>query len=573
MSQSWGATHVLINNVVKELLKQKNEFSDEKYAALLSKCKEKNSSLIEEVIHQGLFKSDEIYNQVAAHLNIPFVDLQDFKPNYKLITLLPESYARHCQAIILQESSGTLWIGMSDPSNISLQDEIKQQLKQPVSFALVQSDHLKQLFDLVYRNSKEMSSFAEELHDELDSFKIEFNAGSDVIGQVDAPVVKLLQTIFEDALRIQASDIHLEPCKEGLRVRLRVDGVLQEHIMPEKSIIAALSQRLKLMARLDISEKNKPQDGRFTINTNKKKIDVRLSTLPMNGGESVVMRLLTNSAEDLSLDDMGMDPDILDKFRQLISLPHGIILVTGPTGSGKTTTLYAALGELDAVKEKIMTIEDPIERELTNIVQTQVHTKIGLNFSDVLRSSLRQDPDIIMVGEIRDEETAEIAMRAALTGHLVFSTLHTNDSISTAIRLLDMGIKGFLLADALFGVLAQRLARKICPQCKAIYTPTPAELDLLDTVREGARNHTFYFGKGCQYCYHSGYKGRIGIYELLIFNQDIRDALRTNNLEKYQEYASIELKQKLLGDQVLDKAIEGLTTLSELRTIAGGDIT
>jgi MSHA biogenesis protein MshE len=455
---------------------------------------------------------------------------------------------------------------------MSLQDELKRQLKQPVSFALVQGEQLKQLLDLAYRNTKEMSSLAEELNDELGNFSIQFNGGANDVGQVDAPVVKLLHTIFEDALRIQASDIHLEPCKDGLRIRLRVDGVLQEHIMPETSIISALTQRLKLMSRLDISEKNKPQDGRFSINTDKKVIDVRLSTLPMTGGESVVMRLLTNSSEDLSLDDMGMNEDILKKFKKLIQLPHGIVLVTGPTGSGKTTTLYAALGELDAIKEKIMTIEDPIERELDNIVQTQTYAKIGLHFADVLRSSLRQDPDVIMVGEIRDEETAEIAMRAALTGHLVFSTLHTNDSTSTAIRLLDMGIKGFLVADALFGILAQRLARKICPHCKTAYKPTESELELLDSIRDGSKSHTYYFGKGCQYCYHTGYKGRIGIYELLIFNQEMRDALRANDLEKYEGSATKELKGKFLADQVLDKAIDGLTTLAEVRRIAGGEI-
>lgn len=563
---------MLIDKTIKEILRKSHQISDKDWLTLVKKSQEKRISVLQEVLHEHLLKPEELYNQVAVALNIPFVNLQDFKPNYKLIALLPESYARHCQAIILQQSDGVLWLGMADPTNISLQDELKRQLKQPLAFALVQEEQLKQLLDLAYRNTQEMSSLAEELNDELGSFSIEFSGNSDEVGQVDAPVVKLLHTIFEDALRIKASDIHLEPCADGLRIRLRVDGVLQEHIMPEKSIISALTQRLKLMARLDISEKSKPQDGRFSINTEKKVIDVRLSTLPMTGGESVVMRLLTNSSEDLSLDDMGMDEDILKRFRKLVKLPHGIILVTGPTGSGKTTTLYAALGELDAIKEKIMTIEDPIERELNNIVQTQVNTKVGLHFADVLRSSLRQDPDVIMVGEIRDEETAEIAMRAALTGHLVFSTLHTNDSTSTAIRLLDMGIKGFLVADALFGILAQRLARKICPHCKAEYTPTESELELLDSIREGAKNHTYYYGKGCQYCYHTGYKGRVGIYELLIFNQVMRDALRSNNLEKYEESAKAELKGHFLADQVLDKAMEGLTTLAEVRRIAGGEI-
>lgn len=564
---------MILSHQIHNILKNEKQITPEQWDALVKYSETKNKPLTQAVVDEDYLSSDGLYKQLAIALNVPFVDLLDFKPNYQLIPLLPESYARHCQAIVLQQAEGKLWVGMVDPSNISLIDELKQQLKQPLALALVQEEQLKSLFNLVYRNTKEMSSLAEELNDELDDINIEFDGQKDEIGQVDAPVVKLLHTIFEDALKINASDIHLEPCHEGLRIRLRVDGVLQEHIMPEKAIVPALTQRLKLMARLDISERQRPQDGRFSISTNKKTIDVRLSTLPMTGGESVVMRLLAHSSADLSIKDMGMPESMEQQFDKLIKLPHGILLVTGPTGSGKTTTLYAALSELDAVKQKIMTIEDPIESQLDNIVQTQVHAKIGLHFADVLRTSLRQDPDVIMVGEIRDEETAMIAMRAALTGHLVFSTLHTNDATSTAIRLLDMGIKGFLVADALSGILAQRLARKICHHCKTEYTPTEPELALLESIRPGSsKDHTFYYGKGCQYCYHSGYKGRIGIYELLIINAAMRDALRTNNLEEYARLAEESLKGKFLADEVLNKAITGITTLHEVRRIAGGDL-
>ena len=313
-----------------------------------------------------------------------------------------------------------------------------------------------------------------------------------------------------------ASDIHIEPDEGKLRIRQRVDGILQESVINERNIAAALVLRLKLMSGLDISEKRLPQDGRTNIRIKGRSIDVRVSTMPIQHGESVVMRLLDQSAGLLTLDQTGMPEELLKRFRNLLNRPHGMILVTGPTGSGKTTTLYGALSELNLPAKKIITVEDPVEYRLPRINQVQVNSKIGLDFKGVLRTTLRQDPDIIMVGEMRDHETVEIGLRGALTGHLVLSTLHTNDSISSAIRLLDMGAPGYLAASSLRAIIAQRLVRRLCKNCRTEHRPDEEELFWIDNIEPGASSHQFHRGMGCQTCNQTGYRGRIGVFELLV---------------------------------------------------------
>lgn len=364
---------------------------------------------------------------------------------------------------------------MADPLDIFAYDELVRVLKQPIKQAVVRESELLNTLDLVYRRTDEIASLAEELEDELgdDAFDLaDLSAESE---SADAPVVKLLQTLFEDAVQARSSDIHIEPDESVVRIRQRVDGgVLQEQVMKEKRVNAALVLRLKLMAGLNISEKRLPQDGRFNVRVKGRSIDVRVSTMPVQYGESVVMRLLDQSQGMLDLQGTGMPPHLLERFRKLIKKPpHGMILVTGPpTGSGKTTTLYGALTELNKPEVKIITAEDPVEYRLPRITQVQVNPKIGLEFANVLRASLRQDPDIILVGEMRDHETVEIGLRAAMTGHLVLSTLHTNDSISSAMRLIDMGgAEPFLVASSLLGVVAQRLVRRVCDNCKEPYQP------------------------------------------------------------------------------------------------------
>lgn len=347
--------------------------------------------------------------------------------------------ARRFRAIVLAERNGELLVGMADPLDIFAYDEIVRILKQPIKQAVVRESELLSTLDLVYRRTEEIASLAEELEDELDDDAFDLADLTAESSSEDAPVVKLLKTLFEDAVQARSSDIHIEPDESVVRIRQRVDGVLQEQVMKEKRVNAALVLRLKLMAGLNISEKRLPQDGRFNVRVKGRSIDVRVSTMPVQYGESVVMRLLDQSQGMLNLESTGMPPELLARFRRMIQRPHGMILVTGPTGSGKTTTLYGALSELNRPEVKIITAEDPVEYRLPRVTQVQVNPKIGLEFSDVLRAALRQDPDVILVGEMRDSETVEIGLRAAMTGHLVLSTLHTNDSISSAMRLIDHG--------------------------------------------------------------------------------------------------------------------------------------
>ena len=387
---------------------------------------------------------------------------------------------------------------------------------------------------------------------------------------VDAPVAKLLQSIFEDAVQVGASDIHIEPDQHVIRIRQRIDGVLYEQVMQETQIAPAVVVRLKLMCGLNISEKRLPQDGRFHVLVNQRDIDVRLSTMPVQYGESVVMRLLDQTSGALDLEQLGMPPELLHRFRKNFHLPNGMILVTGPTGSGKTTTLYAALSELNVKESKIVTVEDPVEYRLDRISQVQVNPRIGLNFASVLRSALRQDPDIIMVGEMRDAETVEIGVSAAMTGHLVLSTLHTNDTISTATRLMDMGVEGYLLASTLRTIIAQRLVRKVCASCSEDYSPTEFETGWLrDDLLIDVNQYQYKKGRGCKQCGETGYQGRMGVYELLDMNAELAEKLRHDDSQGFVEAAERAPGYQPLVMVAHSHASNGFTTIEEMLRLAG----
>ncbi|HPG25216.1 MAG TPA: GspE/PulE family protein, partial [Myxococcota bacterium] len=422
------------------------------------------------------------------------------------------------------------------------------------------------------RKTSEIQTLASELHEELDSGRSDFDLAqlAENEEENDAAVVRLLKSIFEDAVRTGTSDIHIEPDESCLRVRQRIDGTLHEQVMKETRIASALVLRLKLMSGLNISEKRLPQDGRFNIRVRGRSVDVRVSTMPVQWGESVVMRLLDQSEKRLGLDHVGMPGRILRRFRHFIHQPHGLILVTGPTGSGKTTTLYGALAELNDPAKKIVSAEDPVEYRLPRIQQVQVNTKIGLTFASVLRSALRQDPDIVMIGEMRDQETVEIALRAAMTGHLVFSTLHTNNAAASAARLIDMGAEGFLVATALTAVLAQRLIRRVCPACSEPYKPSSQEkMWLRANAGESAEFLDFLKGSGCPQCNGTGYRGRTGVYELLEIDEAMADALRRNDTTDYIQAASRTNGFRPLSICALEFASKGVTSLEEVLRIAG----
>ncbi len=407
-----------------------------------------------------------------------------------------------------------------------------------------------------------------ELDSELSTTDFDFDNLATTTDTAEAPVVRLLQSIFEDAVQVRASDIHIEPDETVLRVRLRIDGELQEQVMKEKRIAPALVSRLKIMSGLDISEKRLPQDGRFNVRVTGKSIDVRLSTLPVPYGECVVMRLLDQSAGMLSMDRLGMPQSIRSRFENLVQRPYGMVLVTGPTGSGKTTTLYAALNLLNVPERKVITAEDPIEYRLSRINQVQINSKIGLTFASVLRTALRQDPDVILVGEMRDHETAEIGLRAAMTGHMVLSTLHTNDSVSTAMRLIDMGCDAFLVASSLRAVIAQRLVRRICEYCRQPYQLTPQEMGWLGNIDGAALDAKFVKGIGCHHCNNTGYSGRVGVYELLEMDERLLYALRKGDAAEFAKAASQNPHFRSLVQCALDYARQGITSVQEVFKIS-----
>lgn len=519
------------------------------------------------LIDLGHIEEDSLLKLVAEQLSCPFVQLRNYQFDAALTQRLPETFARRFRALILSEKDGGYLIGMTDPMDLFAFDEIGRVLNAQLQIAVVRESELLDTLDIVYRRTGEILQIAETLEDELgqDAFDIQ---QIDTAAE-DAPVMRLLQTIFEDAAQVKTSDIHIEPDETVLRIRQRIDGVLQEQVMKEKRIASALVLRLKLMASLDISERRLPQDGRFNIKLKNRNIDVRISTLPTQHGESVVMRLLDQSEGGVDLEKSGMPPAIMSKFRQMIHLPHGLVLVTGPTGSGKTTTLYGALRELNQPQKKIITVEDPVEYRLPRISQVQVHEKIGLNFATVLRACLRQDPDILLVGEIRDRETAEIALRASMTGHLVLSTLHTNDAVSSAMRFLDIGLEGYLVASSLKGVIAQRLVRRICQSCSQPYEPTRQDQIMLEGILGyPVKSHSFHKGRGCPHCNNTGYRGRVGVFELLEITAPLADALRRQDSSLFEREARNQPGFYSLAVCALEYASRGVTSLEEVFRLA-----
>ncbi len=462
---------------------------------------------------------------------------------------------------------------MADPTDLMGLDELTRVLKKSIRPAVVRESDLLAAIDQSYRRTDEINSLAGQLRDQLSEQDVDLNTLLTSDEVADAPVVKLLQSLFEDAVQAKASDIHIEPDVGVLRIRQRVDGVLIEQVLDEVNIASALVVRLKIMSGLNISEKRLPQDGRFNIRVKGRSLDVRLSILPVQHGEAVVMRLLDHSQGLLNLDHLGIPPPVLKNLRKHIRNPHGLILVTGPTGSGKTTTLYAALTEINNPETKIITAEDPVEYSLPRISQVQVNDKVGLTFASILRSALRQDPDIILVGEMRDSETAEIAIRASITGHLVLSTLHTNGAIETATRLMDMGVEGYILAGALKAIIAQRLVRRVCEHCSESTEIDPAKLAWLEKSQNMDFSHIhFKKGRGCHHCNHTGYRGRVGVYELLELSSATLDALRSSDSAAFTKAALQTPGFIRYAHCACEYAQQGITTVDEvLRLISTGD--
>ncbi|KPJ93430.1 MAG: MSHA biogenesis protein MshE [Gammaproteobacteria bacterium SG8_11] len=553
-----------------DLLVEHKLISEGQLQAALEEQKKSGRKLGRVLIENGYVKEDVLLNLLSSQLNLPFVDLGAYQFQPEISKLIPETLARRYRVLALEEQGNKLLVGMADPTNIFAYDEVVKVLKRPVSLAVVKESDLLQGIDKVYQREDEIKSLASELGEELAENVFDLSTLNQSAAQSDAPVVKLIETVFEDAVKANASDIHIEPDEDVLRIRRRIDGVLHEQVMDEKRIAAAVVSRLKLMAGLDISERRLPQDGRFNLKLKNKAVDVRLSTMPIVYGEAVVMRLLDHSGAILRLDRIGMEPELEERVRKAIFKPHGLMLVTGPTGSGKTTTLYAALNELNKPERKIITVEDPVEYQLPRINQVQVNAKVGLDFARVLRTTLRQDPDVILVGEIRDKETAEIALRASITGHLVLSTLHTNDAVSTATRLIDMGLESYMVATAVHAILSQRLVRKICEKCATDHDPDSGEQVWLNNVLdEKAQYIRLKRGAGCAACNYTGYRGRVAVHELLELNDALADALRRKDYVEFKNVALAQADYQPLVYSALKLAERGETTLAEVIRISG----
>ncbi|TFH92125.1 GspE/PulE family protein [Vibrio ouci] len=523
------------------------------------------------LIELGFLSEHQMLTFLSQQLDIPLIDLSRADVDVEAVQLLPEVHARRLRALVIGRQMDTLRVAMSDPADLFAQEALLGQLGQyGIEFVIAPEKQLVEGFDRYYRRTKEIASFAEQLqaeHQVTEAF--DFNIEGDDSEEVT--VVKLINSLFEDAIQVGASDIHIEPDANVLRLRQRIDGVLHETLLNEVNIASALVLRLKLMANLDISEKRLPQDGRFNIRAKGQSVDIRMSTLPVQHGESVVMRLLNQSSGVRKLEQSGIPSHLLERLRLQLRRPHGMILVTGPTGSGKTTTLYGALSELNQPGKKIITAEDPVEYRLPRVCQVQVNPKIDLDFSTVLRTFLRQDPDIILVGEMRDQETVEIGLRAALTGHLVLSTLHTNDAVDSALRMMDMGAPGYLVASAVRAVVAQRLVRKVCPDCKTEEELDDARKQWLAQRFPNQVGRQFVKGRGCQNCNLTGYRGRIGVFELLELEQDMMDMLRANDAVGFSRVARQSENYKPLLASAMELALEGVVSFSEVMSLGEGD--
>ncbi|HRH81945.1 MAG TPA: GspE/PulE family protein [Thiobacillaceae bacterium] len=546
-----------------DLLIGQKLISQEQLANALERQKQSGRKLGRVLVENGYVTEDEISGAIARQLDIPLIDLRMVNVRPEVVRLLPEQLARRFRATALEMRGDAVLVAMADPTDLFAYDEIAHHLNRRVELAVAGENALNQFIDRIYRRTDEISELARNLTEELADEAVDLGAWAASQSAEEAPVVRLLTSIFEDALQVRASDIHIEPREDKLQIRFRVDGVLHVANEADRKIGPALIQRLKLVAELDIAEKRLPQDGRFVVRLKNRNVDVRLSTIPAQHGESAVLRLLTHAVQ-ANLDELGMAPDLLAGFRALVHHPNGLVLVTGPTGSGKTTTLYAALSELNSPERKLLTVEDPVEYRLAGINQVQVNDKIDLTFARSLRAFLRQDPDVILVGEMRDEETTQIALRASLTGHMVLSTLHTNDSPSAAARLLDMGAPPYLLAGALHGVLAQRLLRRLCPVCAAPAEPDAHERAWLkNSAGGGLEGASFKRGRGCSHCNQTGYQGRQGIYELLRIDTELAALLNRGDTAAFRAAAQRQLAGHTLNNEAVRLAAAGVTSVTE----------
>ncbi|MBT1075419.1 type IV-A pilus assembly ATPase PilB [Geobacter grbiciae] len=560
-----------------ELLVRNNVITKEQLAKALEEQKSADGQqrLGSILIKNGLISEPDLTSFLSKQYGVPSINLSEFEAEQAVVKIIPADVAQKYQIVPVNRAGSTLIIAMADPSNIFAIDDIKFMTGYNVEVVVASESAIKAAIDKYYDQSASLADVMGDL--EMDDLEVidtddEVDVSSLERATEDAPVVKLVNLILTDAIKRKASDIHIEPYERSFRVRYRIDGVLYEVMKPPLKLKNAITSRIKIMAELDIAERRLPQDGRIKIKLGGgQDMDYRVSVLPTLFGEKVVLRLLDKSNLQLDMTKLGYEPDALHYFKEEIHKPFGMVLVTGPTGSGKTVSLYSALGELNKTTENISTAEDPVEFNFAGINQVQMHEDIGLNFAAALRSFLRQDPDIIMIGEIRDFETAEIAIKAALTGHLVLSTLHTNDAPATINRLLNMGVEPFLVASAVNLITAQRLARRVCSECKQ-----PEEIPIQALIDAGvspdeAPSYVCYKGTGCAKCNNTGYKGRVGFYQVMPMLEEIRELILNGANTAEIKRESMRLGIKTMRQSGLTKLKEGVTSFEEVLRVTVAD--
>jgi len=518
-------------------------------------------------VRMGLVNQRQVTEALASQWGMPVINLEETNIPPQVLEIVPQPMAEMYRIMPVSIKNNVLTVAMADPQNVGVLDDLRNFLGHEIRGAVSSQADVEAAITRYYADREEsIEDVIEQLSTDEDSEKRirGYDLASDEEMSDSQPIKKLLNMVMLLAIRDQASDIHFEPFEDEFKIRVKADGVLYEMVPPPRHLANAIVSRIKVMSNLDIAERRLPQDGRIELNVGGNNVDLRVSVLPTLFGEAVVMRVLDRTVVALDLNKIGMDPVTLGKFRGLLKRPNGIILVTGPTGSGKTTTLYSALNELNDTETKIITSEDPIEYDIEGIVQVPVNPDVGVTFANVLRAILRHDPDKILVGEIRDYETAEIAVQSSLTGHLVFSTLHTNDAPSAITRLRDMGVPAFLITATVEGILAQRLVRRICYECRTQFSPSDELLLELQLPLATARKYKFYYGKGCARCNNSGYKGRIGLYELMLISDEIRDAVAAESSADDIRVVARQQGMSTLREAGLKLIFDGLTTIDEV---------
>ncbi len=557
--------------ILSELVRERNLLTPEQFREIEEEHERTGKSLSQVMIDFSLITEEQLLRAVAEHLNLEYLNLDDIDLDQAVLRSIPSSVARMYGAVPVSVNGNTVTVAVMDPYNPQLVGELSFILGKDVQVAVAPSKQIQTAIERYFgEDSESLKDVLTDMEDQLTSAEAVESAtktgGTAALEELasQAPIVRFVNVIMLKAIQDRASDIHFEPFEDEFKIRYRVDGALYEMAPPPKHLALPIISRVKIMSALNIAERRLPQDGRIQLNIGGKQIDLRVSTLPTQFGESVVLRVLDRSVVNLEMESLGMPTEIFDRTKEVIKVPNGIFIVTGPTGSGKTTTLYSCLKRINTVDLKLLTAEDPVEYDIEGIMQVPINEAIGLTFARALRSFLRQDPDIIMVGEMRDLETAQISIQASLTGHLVFTTLHTNDAPGAVTRMIDMGVEPFLISSTLQAVLAQRLVRSACKKCKVAYEPSETVLTQLGLTKEDTAGRPFYYGKGCMECNETGYRGRKGLFELLVVAEPIRELINMRSPAGVIRARALELGMRTLREDGIRSILDGETTVEEV---------